>query len=164
MHFAVVFAILSLSAAGGQMAPDAKADCEILMNEAIPFAKRMLREHGEFYPYGYVMKPSGEIALKAGYDGTEHPKSQVIIDLLTAGFKEDAAAGRVKATALVYDIRVIPPGASEKSDAIAIALDHRDNYSVVVILPYVLNHGEISVGTAFAQRRDSHVFAPRASN
>jgi hypothetical protein len=164
MRFAVMFAILSLSAAGGQTVPDAKADCETLMNEAIPFAKRMLREHGEFYPYGYVMKPSGEIALKAGYDGTEHPKSQVIIDLLTAGFKEDAAAGRVKATALVYDIRVIPPGASEKSDAIAIGLDHRDNYSVVVILPYVLNHGEISVGTAFAQRREPHIFAPRASN
>jgi len=164
MRFAAMFAILVLSAAGGQTVPDAKTDCEILMNEAIPFAKRMLREHGEFYPYGYVMSSSGEIALKAGYDGTEHPKSQTIIDLLIAGFKKDAAAGRVKATALVYDIRVIPPGAAEKSDAIAVALDHRDNYSVVVVLPYVLNNGEISVGTAFAQRRDPHIFAARTSN
>jgi hypothetical protein len=49
---------------------DPKSESEALMNEAIPFAEKMLEKHGEFYPYGYVMKPSGEIALVAGYDGT----------------------------------------------------------------------------------------------
>jgi hypothetical protein len=148
----------------GQSVADAKTESETLMNEAIPFAEKMLRKHGEFYPYGYVMKPSGEIALVAGYDGTDRPKSQVIIDLLVDGFKQDAAAGKVKATALVYDILVVPPGATEKSDAIAVALDHRNNYSVVVIFPYVLRRGEPVIGTPFAEKGESRIFASRASN
>jgi hypothetical protein len=155
--------LLSISVRG-QSVVDAKVESETLMNEAVPFAERMLRQHGEFYPYGYVMKPSGEIALVAGYDGTERPKSQAVIDLLLAGFKRDAAIGKIKATALVYDILVVPPGASEKSDAIAVALDHRDNYSVVVIFPYVLRNGDLAVGAPFAQKGESRIFASKAAN
>src|SRR5580692_6830950 len=88
----------------GQAVPDAKSECEVLLNEAMPFAEKMLREHGEFYPYGYEMNPAGNIKLVAGYTGTEHPKSQTIINLLVEGFKQDAAANKVKATALVYDM------------------------------------------------------------
>ncbi len=119
----------------GQAVSEAKTECEVLLNEAMPFAQKMLREHGEFYPYGYEMNPTGDIKLVAGYTGTDHPKSQTIIDLLVEGFKQDAAAKKVKATALVYDMMVVPPGAIVKTDAIAVALDHRDNYSVIVIFP-----------------------------
>jgi hypothetical protein len=159
----IAFLLLSVSVRG-QSVVNAKTESETLMNEAIPFAEKMLRKRGEFYPYGYVMKPSGEIALVAGYDGTDRPKSQDIIDLLVAGFKQDAAIGKVKATALVYDVIIIPPGASEKSDAIAVALDHRDHYSVVVIFPYVLRHGELTIGAPFAQKGGSRIFASKESN
>jgi hypothetical protein len=108
------------------------------------------------------MKPTGEIALVAGYDGTDRPKSQAIIDLLVDGFKRDAATGKVKATALVYDIRVVPPGTNEKSDAIAVALDHKDKYSVVVMLPYVLHAGKLTIGTPFAQKGESRIFVTGA--
>src|SRR5882757_8472716 len=97
----LVLLAVSLSVRG-QVVQDAKDECEVLLNEAMPFAERMLREHGEFYPYGYEMKPAGEIKQVAGYTGTDHSKSQAIIDLLIEGFKQDAAANTVKATALVY--------------------------------------------------------------
>jgi hypothetical protein len=42
---------------------NAKADAETLLNAVMPFAERMLAEHGEFYPYGAAMKPDGEIVL-----------------------------------------------------------------------------------------------------
>jgi hypothetical protein len=143
---------------------DAKTECEGLMNQAIPFAQKMLRQHGEFYPYGYVLKSSGKVALAGGYDGTEHPKSQTIIDLLVDAFQKDAQAGTIRATALVYDVRVMPPGATAKSDAIAVALDHRDGYSVVVFFPYVLSGGEVTIGTSFVERGESRVFPPRSLN
>jgi hypothetical protein len=145
-------------------ATDPKADSEALMNEALPLAEKMLAQHGAFFPYGYVMKPSGEIALVGGYDGADRPKSQIIIDLLVAGFRKDAAAGTVKATALVYDILVVPPGATEKSDAIAVALDHREDYSVVVIFPYVLRGGQPAMGSPFAQKGESRIFTSNAPN
>ena len=115
-------------------------------------------------PPGYILKPSGEIALVAGYDENDRPKSQIIIDLLVVGFRQDAAVGKVKATALVYDTLVVPPGAIEKSVAIAVALDHRGNYSAVIIFPYVLRHGELTIGTPFAQKGESRIFSSRASN
>jgi hypothetical protein len=144
--------------AASQARADAKADCEKLMGEALPFAQKMLGQYGEFYPYGYVMKQNGDIAVVAGQDETEHPQSQTIITRLLAAFKQGAAQKKLKATALVYDIRVVPPGSSVKSDAIAVALDHRDSYSVVIIYPYTLNNGELTVAAPFAQKGSSQVF------
>jgi hypothetical protein len=163
MRLTVVLVLLAVSlSVRGQAVQDAKGECEVLLNEAMPFAEKMLREHGEFYPYGYELKSAGEVKLVAGYTGTDRPKSKLIIDLLIEGFKQDATAGRIKATALVYGMLVVPPGASVKSDATAVALDHRDNYSVIVIFPYVLDHGNLTVGAPFAQKGESRVF-PLAS-
>ena len=67
-----------------------KADCEAVMNAALPLAKQMLTRHGEFYPYGAVMTPSGEIGQIAGYDGDEHPQSNDIIKLVRAGLIQGA--------------------------------------------------------------------------
>jgi hypothetical protein len=160
---ALLLLAVSLSVRG-QALPEAKTECETLLNEAMPFAEKMLREHGEFYPYGYEMNATGDIKLVAGYTGTDHPKSQTIIDLLVEGFKQDAAANKVKATALVYDMLVVPPGTSAKTDAIAVALDHRDNYSVTVIFPYTLTHGNLTVGAPFAQKGKSLVFPATSPN
>jgi hypothetical protein len=163
MRLTVVLVLLAVSlSVRGQVVQDAKGECEVLLNEAMPFAEKMLREHGEFYPYGYELNPAGEVKLVAGYTGTDRPKSQLIIDLLIEGFKQGATAGRIKATALVYDMLVVPPGTSIKSNAIAVALDHRDQYSVIVIFPYVLNHGNLTVGVPFAQRGEFRIF-PLAS-
>jgi hypothetical protein len=35
----------------------AKDDCNQLLNAALPFAEQMLREHGEFLPFGAQMLP-----------------------------------------------------------------------------------------------------------
>jgi hypothetical protein len=51
--------------------PTPKSECEQLLNALLPFAERMLREHGEFFPYGGTMDGSAEIAFMAAYDGTE---------------------------------------------------------------------------------------------
>jgi hypothetical protein len=82
--------------------------------------------------------------------------------LLVDGFKRDAAIGKVKATALAYDVHVVVPGTSEKSDAIAVALDHKDKYSVVVMFPYVLHAGKLTIGTPFAQKGESRIFVSNA--
>jgi hypothetical protein len=67
------------------------------MNVALPFAERMLGDHGGFHPYAMAMKPDGEIISVAGYGGREHPPSQEIIDLLTQALRRDAASPRTPA-------------------------------------------------------------------
>lgn len=136
----------------------AKQDVEALMNDFIGFAEQMLSEHGEFFPYGAAMKPNGELVSVAGYAGTEQPPSQEIIDLLNDGFVNAARSGEYKATALFYDVRVSLPDDGTKSDAVAVALDHKDNYSAVVLLPYQIHDGQVSFGEIFAQQGANSIF------
>jgi hypothetical protein len=138
-----------------------KEDCEKLMNELLPFAEKMLREHAEFHPFGGAMKPDGEIVHHGAYTGTELPKGQELVDLLTEAFYQSAAKGEYIATAIVYDIRTIPPGETKKTDAICVSLDHRDDYSVNVAFPYTLKDGELSLKPAFATKGDAKIFAKK---
>ena len=137
---------------------DPKTDVETLMNSALPFAERMLSEYGEFLPYGEAMRANGEIVSVGASSGDEHPPSQDLIDILKNGYRESAQSGEYKATALVYDIRTIPPSSSEKIDAVAVALDHVDDYSVVVIFPYTLEGTDVSFRKAFAQKGQADIF------
>ncbi len=120
---------------------DPKAECEELMHSALPFAEQMLAKYGEFFPFGATMSASGVIANVAGATSDEHPPSAEIMGLLEQGFREGAREGKYRATALVYDALVVPPGGSVKQDAIAVRLDHRGGYSVVVFFPYTRRAG-----------------------
>jgi hypothetical protein len=115
-----------------------ESDIEELMNGLIPFAQQMLEKNGEFFPYGGALTPSGELSFVADYDGKGCPSSQALIDLLKDGFKEAAKQGKYKATGIVFDAKVTPPGKTEKTDALVITLDHKDNYSIIAFIPYKL--------------------------
>jgi hypothetical protein len=138
----------------------AKEECELLMNSAVPFARHMLAQHREFLPYGEGMAADGQIVAIAGDTGEEHPASQAVIDVLEKGFRESARAGKYKATALVIDMRVVPPGKDAKQDAIAVRLDHRDGYSVIVVFPYTIGAGgELTIEEPFAVKGEHSIFA-----
>jgi hypothetical protein len=124
----------------------------------MPFAEKMLTEHGEFFPFGAAMKPDGEIVYVGAYDGQERPPSQSLIDLLIGAFREHAVTGKYKATAIVYDVLIIPPGHDRKRDAISVALDHCENYSVVVYFPYDRTAGAVTIHAAFANEGEREIF------
>ncbi len=155
---AAALAALISSADYGLPMSDPKIDCESLMSAALPLAEKMLLSDKEFYPYGSAMKPNGEIVSVAGYDGRGHPSSADIIRLLKDGFIDGARTNKYKATALVYDVRVTLPSSEKKSDAIAVALNHRDNYSVIVFFPYQIDEGRLKIGDAFAQKGEADIF------
>jgi len=143
--------------------PTPKSQCEELLDAVMPFAEKMLAAHGEFYPFGASMKPNGEIAQAAAYDGRELPPSQPLIDLLREEFAADAKAASIIASAVLYDVRAVPPGSQEKTDAVAIELDHRDNYSVVVLFPYTIERGTVTLGEPFAHEGAFLIFGRHAN-
>ena len=59
-----------------------KAECEALMNAALPLAKQMLQSHEEFLSYGAALGRDGEVIGIAGYDGREQPPSKDVIRLV----------------------------------------------------------------------------------
>ncbi|MEM1397598.1 MAG: hypothetical protein AAGH38_09150 [Pseudomonadota bacterium] len=140
------------------MASTAKADVELLMNECVKFGKNMLVEHGEFYPYGAALSATGEIVSVGAKGASEHPPSAELISLLKTGFREGASKGEYIATALFYDVRIEDAKSTGMTDAIAVALDHRSNYSVIVFYPYKLQGGSASFGELFATDGSADIF------
>ncbi len=137
----------------------AKEECESLMNSLMPFAEQMLTKHREFFPFGGTMGDDGEIKPVAASTEDEQPPSAELIELLNGAYRQQAQAGQVKATALVYDIQTIPPGKEEKQDAIAVSLDHRDDFSAVVVFPYAFDSdGALEIETPFAVQGENKIF------
>jgi hypothetical protein len=137
-----------------------KDESEKLMNAVLPLAERMLRDHGEFYPYGAYMKPGGEIVhVGAEDEDTDHPKSRDLLYVLRDSFSGMAKAGDCKASAIVFNVVVDVPSTERRSDAIQVCLDHSDGYSAEVFFPYELGDaGRIIYGPTFAQEGRREIF------
>jgi hypothetical protein len=136
-----------------------KKQLEELLASALPFAETMLTKHGEFFPYGATMTPDGKIAAVGGSTGDESPKSVEVIALLKEGYRKDGASGKIMACALVYDVRTIPPGQTEKTDAVAVDLNHRDGMSVTMYYPYrIASDKKVTFGELFASKGADDIF------
>ena len=119
----------------------------------------MLEAHGEFLPYGQAMDKEGKFIAIGASDGREHPPSKDLIQILRNGFREGAKAGKYRATALVYDVRITLPSTGAKSDAIAVSLNHQDNYAAIVFLAYRIAEGKVVMGEVFAQQEENYAFS-----
>ncbi len=131
-----------------------KQESELLMNAVLPVAERMLKEYGEFFPFGGYMMLDGSIRhIGASDSNTDHPKSRDLLFVLKDSFKEMASRRACKAVALVFDVPVALPDAAEKSDAIQLNIEHAAGYSVEVFFPYRLGDGELSMATRSLNRK-----------
>lgn len=138
-----------------------KAECEELVDVVLPFAEQMLLEHGEFHPFGAAMKIDGEVVSVSALDGRDFPPAVDMIQLLKDSYIKAARDGAYKATALAYDVRVTLSTTQEKTDAVAVSLNHEDGYSVVALFPYKIENGSVIFGDALAQAGEGDIFPRR---
>ena len=139
-----------------------KQESEKLMNAILPFAKTMLKQYGEFYPYGGYMRLDGTIVDVGAEDSeTDRPQSRDLIHVLRSDFRELARNRQCKAAAVVFDVAVKVPNSDRKSDAIQICVDHEDGYSVEVFFPYQIVNNEVVYGSTFAQEGKREIFEKR---
>jgi hypothetical protein len=103
-----------------------------LLDQALPFAMRMLEKSGEFYPYAIVLKRDGKFTAVAAEPGAENPDSRRLIERLLDGLQEGAERGEYRATALCFEVVL----RDLQKDAIAVSLEHLDGEAVTVYLPY----------------------------
>jgi hypothetical protein len=136
-----------------------KQESERLMNEMLPVAESMLRQYGEFYPYGGYMKPDRTIVHVGAADPeTDRPKSKDSIYVLRSSFREMAHTNQCRAAAIVFDVTVKLPRSNEKSDAIQVCVEHRDGYSAEVFFPYQIIDNEIVYEETFAEEGKQDIF------
>lgn len=137
-----------------------KRETAVLMNAVLPVAERMLREYGEFYPYGGYLKSNGEIVHVGAMDtATDHPKTTDVLGILRNSLSKLAKSGECRATAIVIDVRIKLPKTKLRGDAIQICLDHKGGYSKEVFVPYrISSDGSITFGEIFASEGRHETF------
>ena len=99
---------------------ECQSDLDELLKTALPFATQLLAKHGEFFPYAVAMKGDGQIAMIAGYTGSERPPSSEVLDILYEGLRSKAEENR--GAAVVADVRL----RGEETDAIQVEVEHRE--------------------------------------
>lgn len=138
----------------------AHPDLDTLLNALIPFAQQKLAEDGEFYPFAASVTTEGEVQAIAFDLEDDFPTSDVVIEMLTEGIREAASQGEIRAAAICCDVRVVPPGQTEKVDAICVGLEHIAGESLSVMLTYVRDDdGDYSWIELFGGQRDARFFS-----
>src|SRR5262245_43843972 len=113
----------------------AHPDLDALMSDLLPFAQRMLAEHGEFYPFGGSITTDGQHVSVGAKGESDMPPSKVLIDILISAFRGQVSEGHIRAAGICYDVRVVPPGQIDKTDAVQLSLE-REGEAVDVFVPY----------------------------
>jgi len=130
-----------------------------LLNTLYGFAQEMLAKHGEFFPFGAEINRDDELTHVQGYTGDECPPSQQVIDLLIQGLRDQAEKYEIRAAGICFDVRVVPPNNTKKTDAICARLEHENGEAVEVYLPYVKGwFGKIKYGELFAGQGERTIF------
>lgn len=139
-----------------------KADCETVMNFGLPLAEEMLKRHGEFLPFGAAMRPNREIICLGAYDARAYPSVAGSFTDMIRSLKEAFIAGARRqeylATGLFYEVTVTAAGSGDNLNAVAVSLDHRDAYSVIVLLPFSIDDGKLVYADPRAQPGESDIF------
>ena len=132
------------------------------MNFGLPLVEELLKRNGEFMPFGAAMRPNGEIICLGAYDGREVPSLVGSFGDMIGSLKDALIAGARRqeymATGLFYEVGFTLPSSSERRDAVAVSLNHRDGYSVIVLLPYAIEDGNVVYDTPHAQPGEADIF------
>lgn len=127
-----------------------------VLNKLLPFAHELLGKYGEFFPFGAAMERDGKLRIISGDTGSEHPPSDEVIELLTNAMKE--ARDGYTAIGICYDVRIRARADAPPTDAICVALEHRDGMAVMVLEPYSKRDGVMEYGSLIAQQGRRTVF------
>jgi hypothetical protein len=127
-----------------------------VLDALLPFAHQLLDKHGEVFPFGAAMRRDGKVSMVAGDTGTEHPPSDEVMELIRAAMKRDR--DKYVAVGLCYDVRVRTSAGAPPTDAICVALEHRDGMAVDVVEPYAKRGNKLEYGSLSAQQGRKIVF------
>ncbi len=134
----------------------AREEAQLLVDDLLPFARRMLGEHGEFWPFGGTLGPDGSIThVGAQTELMRDASPGELAELLEGAFRSDAAQGKIRAAAIVLDVTVRSRG---DAAAILVRIDHADGFAASVYFPYAIADGEVTTGPPFATEGEPFAF------
>ena len=141
-----------------QLTSEAQEDYSALLDALMPFAEQMLKKHGEFFPFGASISKAGEVSGQSTYDGNEMPPSEEVIASLAQGFQGEALEGKIRATGICYDGRIVQDG--KKVDAVIVSLEHVSGNASKTCVPYSKGMlGRVRFGEMIVTLDEPKIFA-----
>jgi hypothetical protein len=140
-------------------------DFAALSNVLLEHAKRAIIEDGALLPVGATVTEGGEVVPLARINSFDDEKDDVqsLVDEILRTFRTLAKEKKVRAVAWCVDMRVVPPGSQDKTDALMLFCESVDGAALVVMNPYADAPGP---ATKFSGRHvlstESRVFGARA--
>jgi hypothetical protein len=134
-----------------------------LLNFLLPYAERMLNEHGEFYPYAAALDSDGGLNAVGADVDDDAPDVGELLVALHQGLRERAAEGAIRASGIAADVTLTDPDSGETTDAVQVELDHAEADAVDIFVPYETEDQGIKFGELVAAEGREPVFARAAS-
>jgi hypothetical protein len=98
-------------------------DMDEVLSEGIDFAVHLLKENGEFYPFGVVKDRDSQLRHMEGWSRSDRPQSEELRQLLRARLQNQRASGEVVTAAVVSDARLRDRVDGSVIDAIRLEID-----------------------------------------
>ncbi|WP_155760416.1 hypothetical protein [Stenotrophomonas maltophilia] len=132
-----------------------KEEVERILGDMLQFARKMIVEHGEFYPFGVYLASTGDIVhTGVQMDGGGAADRMRLLQLALQGRKDWAVACGIASNVW------LPRSDDAGLDAVRVFLEHRDGYCAEVFCPYDLSKSDpLIVAEIFAQEGDSVFFS-----
>lgn len=97
-----------------------------LIDYSVEFAKRMLTENQEFFPFAVTLNIHGDLIPATFFDGDDQPLSEDLLNNLQFLVDNKLSKREVIAYALTYDVLVKKNDHSKKNDVITVKIKHTD--------------------------------------
>lgn len=119
-----------------------REDANDVLNASVSYAKRMLRRHGEFGPFGFMMDQDGNVKMEAIAQQDMPADAAMLLDLLQQQLTERARRGALHAAASASNVTMGKPSDEGYTDAIMLDIEHQSGYCVKAFVPYRITGGQ----------------------
>ena len=126
-------------------------------------AQKALSAMGSYYPFGITLSTQGKFAAEQGPEGKEKMGSLELNQYITELFHQQAASGQLRAAGIcaISTMSVIPPGQTEKTQAIYLDLEHQSGQSEFLFVPYKKGvFGKVKYGEPYYFEGIPKIFRP----
>ena len=113
-----------------------RREIELLGDDILLTAQKLLEKQGEFIPFARVMDMKGEILFVLQDSVDEKPKSKDLVNEFISILKEIANKGGIKAAGIGMDIKISDTKTGKISDAICVKVENNKNEAIELYLPY----------------------------
>jgi len=103
----------------------------------INFAKTMLEDAGDFYPFGAMLTADGQVTAIGGDLGDPRPDQQQLFQFLSAALSAEVRSGRAVGVALAANVNIPPQYTTKFRDGLRVQLESR-GFARLIYVPYQL--------------------------